>query len=160
MRSRLTYTQAAHSFPHCSSIAISCAGLPREARWEFDSWNAVTHGNITVSWGRPLEMSIGLLTLVDVVSVCCASPRFPVSMGLLPGTSEFVTRLLIAPAQAGLVFWNRSGEILLCARGAEGWVGFDVASVRDGDRWSLAIEPCHCVPTYSPATLLSTSLVD
>lgn len=144
MRSRLTSTQAAHSFPRCSSIVISCAGLPKEVRWEFDSWNAVTHGNITVSWGHPLEMSVGSLTLVVAVSVCCASPRFPVSVGI----SDFIIRLLTVPAQPGLVFWSRSGKVLLWARGAEGWAGFDVASVRNGDRWSLTIEHSHCVLTY------------
>ncbi|KAF9785897.1 hypothetical protein BJ322DRAFT_1056906 [Thelephora terrestris] len=28
-------------------VAISFAGLPKEVRWDFRSWNAMTHGNIS-----------------------------------------------------------------------------------------------------------------
>ncbi|KAF9652065.1 hypothetical protein BDM02DRAFT_352466 [Thelephora ganbajun] len=28
-------------------VVISYVGLPKEARWDFGSWNAMTHGNIT-----------------------------------------------------------------------------------------------------------------
>ena len=118
----------------------------------------MTHGNITVSWGRPLEMSVGFLTLMVAVSVCRASPRFPVSMGSLSGASEFIARFLIVPAQTVLVLWSRSGKILLWACGAEGWAGFVVASVQNGDRWLLTIERFHYIPTCLPATLLSTPL--
>jgi hypothetical protein len=39
---------------HCRfSVAISFAGLPKEVRWDFRSWNAMTHGNISVSNGLP-----------------------------------------------------------------------------------------------------------
>jgi hypothetical protein len=47
-----------HSFPYRFSIAISCIGLPKEVRWDLGSWTAMTHGNITVSWDRPLEVSV------------------------------------------------------------------------------------------------------